>query len=163
MLARIFPKQIDNNYRGHWLAIWLMVPIVLLRLIIGFNSMVFTRMVATGADGIPLDSFGTASAQTVVALFALLGLNGLLLSLLGVVVLIRYRAMIPLFYLLLLLQQLGGRALQLFHTVATSGVSSAQSGSALVLGILAVTVIGFGLSLFGKSYSLARTPAEGAR
>ncbi len=160
MLARIFPKQIDNAYRGHWLAIWLLVPIVLLRLVIGFNSMVLTRMVATGADGIPLDSFGIAGAQAVIALFALLGLNGLLLALLGIVVLIRYRAMIALFYLLLLLQQLGSRALGLLHPIAKSG---AQTGSALVLGILAVTVIGFVLSLLGKSNSSATTPAEGAR
>src|SRR5665213_1845750 len=102
MLTRIFPKQIDNAYRGHWLAIWLMVPIVLLRLVIGFNSMVFARMVATSADGIPLDSFGTAGAE---ALIALLGLYLLLFALLGVVVLIRYRAMIPFMYLLLLIQQ----------------------------------------------------------
>ncbi len=161
MLTRIFPKQIDNAYRGHWLAIWLMVPIVLLRLVIGFNSMVFARMVATSADGIPLDSFGTAGAEAVIALFALLGLYLLLFALLGVVVLIRYRAMIPFMYLLLLIQQLGSKVLGLLHPIARSGVSSAQTGSALVLGILAATIIGFVLSLLSKSNSSAT--AEGAR
>jgi len=29
MLSRIFPAQIDNNYRGYRLAIWLLVPIAL--------------------------------------------------------------------------------------------------------------------------------------
>jgi hypothetical protein len=37
VLGRIFPKQLDNNYRGHALAIWLLVPVVLMKLIIGVN------------------------------------------------------------------------------------------------------------------------------
>jgi len=151
MLSRIFPKQIDNAYRGHWLAIWLLVPVVLLRLVIGFNSMAFTRMVATTADGIPLDSFGAAGAEAAVSLFALLGLYLLLFALLGAVVLIRYRAMIPFMYLLMLIQQLGSRVLGLLHPIARSGVSSAQTGSALVLAILAATVVGFVLSLLNSS------------
>lgn len=153
MLGRIFPKQFDNFYRGHWLAIWLLVPIVLLRLVIGANSILNTRLVATTADGIPLDSFGAAGAEAVIALFALLGLYFVLLALLGILVLIRYRAMIPLMYLLLLAQQLGGRVLGLLHPIARSGASSAQLGSALILGILAATVLGFVLSLLGNSRS----------
>ena len=47
MLSRIFPAQIDNNYGGHRLTIWLLVPIILLRALIGFNSIFFTRTVAT--------------------------------------------------------------------------------------------------------------------
>jgi len=50
MLSRIFPAQIDNNYRGYRLAIWLLVPIVLLRGLIGFNSIFFSRTVATSAE-----------------------------------------------------------------------------------------------------------------
>jgi hypothetical protein len=147
MRSRIFPKQFDNNYRGHWFGMWLLVPIVLLRLVIGTNSVLNTRLVATTADGIPLDSFGTAGADAVIALFALLGLYLLLFALLGVVVLIRYRAMIPFMYLLLLIQQLGSRALGMLHPIGRFGASSTQIGSALVLGILAATVIGFILSL----------------
>ena len=50
MLGRLFPKQMDNTYRGHWLGMWLFVPIVLLELVIGTNSIINTRSVATGAD-----------------------------------------------------------------------------------------------------------------
>jgi len=145
MLSRIFPAQIDNNYRGYRLAIWLLVPIVLLRGLIGFNSIFFSRTVATSADGLPLESFTAAGAQTVIALFALLGLSSLLLALLGVVVLVRYRTMIPFLYLFLLIQELGNKAILLENPIARSASSGA--GSAVALTILALTLIGFGLSV----------------
>ncbi len=153
MLARIFPKQIDNNFRGHWLAILLFVPVVLVKLTIGVNSIVYTRYIATSADGIPLDSFSAGGAQTVVALFALLGLFQLLLALQGVVVLIRYRAMIPFTYLLLVIQQFANKAILLVHPIARSGTPGSQIGSAVVLAILAATLIGFALSLYKESAS----------
>jgi hypothetical protein len=156
MLNRILPERLDNHYRGHWLAIWLLVPIVVVKLVIGANSMLNTRFVATSADGIPLDRFNAGGAEAVVALFALLGLFQLLLGLQGVVVLVRYRAMIPLMFLLLLIQQVGRRALALAYPMAESGVSSARFGSALVLAILAMTLIGLALSMVGKSDSAPR-------
>ena len=151
MFEKIFPRQIDNTYRGARFALWLLAPIVLLKLMIGANSILNTRSVAITADGIPLGSYDAAGAQAVVSLFALLGLFHLLLGLQGAVVLVRYRALIPLMYLLLLIQQLCSRALLLAHPIAESGASSARFGSAIVLALLAMTVIGFVLSLLGPS------------
>src|SRR5690349_8347545 len=122
MLDRIFPKQFDNIFRGHWLGLWLLAPVLLARLAIGVNSTLNTRTVAESADGIPLDTFSAAAANTVVSLFALSGFSFILLSLLGILVMLRYRAMIPLMYLLLLIQQLGNRGLLLLHPIARSGV-----------------------------------------
>jgi hypothetical protein len=151
MFDRLFPKQLDNRFAGFRLAIWLLVPIVLLRAVIGFNSVMFTRSIAMSADAIPLDRFGADAAQTVVSLFALLGLYTLLFALLGAIVLIRYRAMVPFMYLVLLVQQLGSRALLLANPVVRSGSTSV--GSAVVFATLAMTVVGFILSLARRSNS----------
>lgn len=35
MLTRLFPEQIDNHHRGHVLAIWLLVPLALVKFLIG--------------------------------------------------------------------------------------------------------------------------------
>jgi len=155
MLNRIFPERLDNHYRGHRLAIWLLIPIVLVKLMIGANSILNTRLVATSADGIPLGSFDAAGAEAVVSLFALLGLFHLLLGLQGALVLIRYRAAIPLFFLLMLAQQVASRALALAHPIASSGASSAGFGSAIVLTLLAMTLVGLVLSLLGRGYRAA--------
>src|SRR5206468_3350683 len=121
MLQRLFPAQLDNTYRGSRIAIWLLVPIVLAKLAIGGNVMIQTRMVATNADGIPLDSYNAAGAQAVLAFFALWGLGQAILALLGVLALIRYRSMIPLIYLVLLIEQLGRKALFLAKPIAHAG------------------------------------------
>jgi hypothetical protein len=152
MLSRIFPKQIDNNYRGHWLAIGLFTLFVLLKLVMSTNSVVMTRSVATGADGLPLDNFTGGGAEAVISLFALLGLSQLVLALLGVVVLIRYRAMLPLMYLLMLIVQIGSRVLLMVNPIVRSGgmtigSSGLSIGFAINLGLLAILLIGFVLSL----------------
>lgn len=147
MLARIFPKQFDNNFRGHFLAFWLFGAAMLMELAMATNSLVNTRTVASLADGIPLDRYANGGADAVVALFALAGLFRLLLALQGLLVLVRYRAMIPLMFLLLLILHLGSKALLLLHPIARSGVGSAQLGSAFVYAIIAILFIGFALSL----------------
>src|SRR5262249_30188981 len=38
MLNRIFPRQFDNNYWGHKLALWLFVPIVFMKVGISLSS-----------------------------------------------------------------------------------------------------------------------------
>jgi len=148
VLNRIFPRQFDNAYSGWRIAIWLFVPIVLVDLVIGANSMISTRMVAMSADGIPLDRFGNGGAEAVIALFALLGLSRLVIALVCVVALIRYRSMVPLMYLTLLLLHLGNRALNTLHPIATT----AAPGALVVNVLLALLVTGFVLSLLpGKS------------
>jgi hypothetical protein len=146
MIGRIFPKQFDNaSWRGHWLAIWFLVPLLLVKAVQGVNSIVLTRMVATNTDGIPIDRYGAAGAQTVLALFALLGLYGLLLPLLSAVALIRYRAMIPLVYLMFLFVQLGSRILLLVQPIERA--SAMPIGLPINLAILAFTLVGFAFSL----------------
>jgi hypothetical protein len=150
MLRRIFPNQFDNGYRGHWLAIWILVPVVLLEFIIGVNSIINTRSVAMGADGIPLDRFDAEAATTVISLFALLGLNRVLFALLGMMVLIRYRAMIPFTYLLLLILQVGTKALLMLHPAVRSIGHNTATGTAVILTLIAMLLAGFVLSLLGR-------------
>jgi hypothetical protein len=148
MLGRLFPKQFDNAYRGHWLALVLFGLMVLLDVMIGTNSILNTRSVAMGADGIPLDTFSSRAAQEVISEFALLGLWRLFFALLGLVALIRYRAMVPFLFLMLLVQQLAGRVVHALHP--TEG-GATQAGSIVIWGMLGVIVAGFALSLIGKS------------
>jgi hypothetical protein len=150
MFGRIFPKQIDNNYRGHWLAILIFALLVILRAVMGFNSITLTHMVATGADGIPLDSYGPACAAVVVLFFKNIGLFFLLLSLLGAVALVRYRAMVPLMYLVLIIQLAGSRVL--LHLYPIVRTSEMPLGFSVTLTMLAVALIGVVLSLVGKGY-----------
>jgi hypothetical protein len=150
MLERIFPKQIDNTFRGHWLSLWLFGAYGLIKMIQGGESFLNARSTAIGADGIPLDSYGSAAADMVVHLFALLGLNLFVLPLLGIVALIRYRAMVPLLYAMMLLLALVSRVFNILNPIDKAG-GSLPIGFYVNLGLLAVLGIGFILSLANRT------------
>ncbi len=116
MKSPLFPKTIDNTYRGSWIAIWLMAPILLMKALIGVNSSglnpwVSTEFVMMKADGIPLETFSAEAQELSVFLFASWGLGLLLLCLFVATVLIRYRAMLPLAILFLTIEQVGRKIL----------------------------------------------------
>lgn len=148
MLTRVFPQQIDNDYRGRVLAVWLLVPLVLLKLLQGANvAWGNSRQVLETADQVPVGTFPAEAASHLVFLFASWGLGIFVLGLLGTIVLVRYRAMIPLTYLLLLIEQLGRKALSAIH-LDRPLVSFAASPANLVnWAFLLVIVVGFLLSL----------------
>ena len=106
MFERLLPRQIDNTYHGHKVALWLFALLVLMKSVIGINSIFDGRDVAISADGIPLETFTPAGAQAVVSAFAAWGLAQLVICLLCLLVLARYRAMLPFMFALLLLEQL---------------------------------------------------------
>ena len=149
VLNRVFPKQIDNVFRGHRLALGLFGLFVALRLVMGANSALNARSVASGADGIPIDGFGSAG-DIMVRLFALQGFSGFVLALLAVLVLIRYRAMVPLMFLAFLVELLGRRGLALLHPIAPPE-SGTPVGVYINLGLLLILVLGLALSLVGRS------------
>ncbi len=95
MVERIFPKQIGDEYRGHRLALWLLGALLALKMVMSVNSIFNTAYVAVGADGFRLGSYGADGARAVLMLFALTALGQLALTILGVIVLMRYRGLVP--------------------------------------------------------------------
>jgi hypothetical protein len=144
VLDRIIPERIDNRYRGHRLAIWLLLPIVLVRTGTALSAIFDGRNMARSADGIPIDRFGGGGAEVVVALVALLGLSQLMFNALGVLALIRYRAMIPLIFVLLVVEQLMRRLILLANPITRTGTPLSFYVNWM---LLAVMLAGLALSL----------------
>ena len=153
MLTRLFPKQIDNAYRGHKVAIWLLAIVVLLKAIQGVQSIFNTRSVMENADGLSLANIDSTGAALLLSLFALLGLYFLIVPLLSALILIRYRAMIPLMYLTLLLLYGGSRLVQWLHPVLRA--EAYPIGFYVNLVILVLMLLGFVLSLLNRTASRA--------
>ena len=129
MLEKIFPKNITNEYRGHPVAKWVFVLITLMTII---RSLIHVLAPDGGAQSIatiPLDSYSSGGAATVILVFALWGLSQLLLGLIYMVVLWRYQALIPFMYLLLIIEY--GARIILFHLkpIATTGAAPGGVGS----------------------------------
>lgn len=148
MSSQLLPPQADNTYHGHKLALWIFAVVVLLRVVISVNSIFNGHSVASSADGIPLDTFTPAGARTVVSLFALLGLSSLMICLLCILVLARYRALVPLMFVLLLMEHLSKRlTLQVMPIVRTG----TPPGFFMNLVLLTLLVVGLALSLRSHS------------
>jgi len=144
MLHRLLPPRIDNTYRGHRLALWLFAALVLMKGGIGLGTIFNGRAAAISADGIPLDTFTPAGAQAFVALFAAWGLAQLMLNLIGLLVLIRYRAMVPFMFALLLLEHLSRK---LILRILPIPRSETPPGFYINLALVAVMIVGLVLSL----------------
>ncbi len=149
MLNRIFPERIDNHYRGYKLALWLFVPITIMKVAISLVHIFYADGGAQSISTIPLDTYTPGAAQNVIALFSRMGLDQLLLGLLFVVVLIRYRAMIPLMYVLMIVNYIALEGIVYMKPLVLAGTSGAST-PALVL--TALTISGLVLSLLGKGY-----------
>ncbi len=144
MLSQILPRQIDNSYRGYKPALWILGLLLLLRTIISINSIFNGYSVASTADGIPLDSFTPAGAQTVVSLFALSAYSRLVMTLFGVLALVRYRSMVPLIFLVLLLDHLGRMVVLRALPITQIGDPPA---SFITLSLLALVIVGLAMSV----------------
>jgi hypothetical protein len=144
LLDQMLPRTIDNTYEGRKAALWLLALVVLMKAVMSLNSIFNGRYVASRADGIPLDKFTPEGAQAVVSLFAIWGLAHLTICALCVIVLIRYRAMVPLMLALLLLEHLVRRVILWIMPIVRTGT---PPGLAVNLVLLALMVAGLTLSL----------------
>ena len=149
MLSRILPARVDNRFRGNVLALWLFVPIALMKIGISLLHIFSADGGAQSVSRMPLDTYPTGAAQNVVALMSRLGLEQLLLGLIAVVVLLRYRALIPLMYVVIVAHYVGQQAIAEMKPLAVAGVSGASTPAIV---IAAAGFAGLVLSLVGKGY-----------
>lgn len=153
MLGLLFPRLIDNRFRGQWLGYWLMVPVLFLKLGVAAAS-ILTPGQANKADAIDSSSYSAAALRDAMTSTALLGLLHLCIGLFCVIAMVRYRAMMPLIYLWLLAEFLGRRViLELYPIERTPGPSS---GSILNLVLLGMMGLGFALSVWPRRDGLAQ-------
>ncbi len=158
MLTPLLPRQIDDDFRGQVVAIWLLVPVVLAKFLQGANVAGLlgtgkSRQVLESADRVPVSSFPADAASQLVFSFSAWGLGIFVLGLLGIIVLLRYRAMIPLMYVLLLIEQLGRKALSTVHLGRPFLSMDPSPANIINWTFLSLIVVGLLLSLVGRRRS----------
>ena len=144
MFGRLFPRQLDNAYRGHWLALVILALLLLLRLAQTGWGLVDPVLVIRGPDGILFDTFNAPAQTAFTYVFRLLCFLNILVCLIGVLALVRYRAMVPLIYLVFLFLLAGQKVMG--HLFPVPRAPEAFGGM-MILGMLTVTFLGLVLSL----------------
>jgi len=140
MFARLFPLVADNRYSGRRLGLWLfgLMPV---KVLMGLNVIVNTSKVAESADGVPVGSFDPAGARAFLFMFAAWGLCQVILGLAALVVLVRYRSLVALAFLALLLEQAGRMLLRLAWPIERVGTPAGFYINAAPLGIMALGLV----------------------
>jgi hypothetical protein len=147
MLDALLPRSVDNTYRGHKAALWLFGLVVALRTLQSLAVIFNGYSTAINADGLPLDTYPAAAAQTVVALFALSSLWRLTFCSVCVLVLVRYRSAVPLMFLVFTLNFLAAQLLSQFVPLVRTGT---PPGPYVNFAQFVLTVVGLALSLRGR-------------
>lgn len=147
ILSRLFPARIDNAYQGSKIALWILGLLIAVRTMQSVMILVNGYSIAQSADGIPLETYPAAAAQTIVALFTLSAVNRLVISLICVVVLVRYRRAVPLMFLLLLVTYFAGQLVGRVVPIVRVGQPPAVVMNLTLLGL---TIIGLVLSLWKR-------------
>ena len=148
-LPRVLPERADNRFRGHVLALWLFVPLTLFKIALGTAHILRADGGAQSVSTMPLDTYPAGAAQNVIALMARMGTEQVLLGLLFLIVLLRYRALIPLMYLIAVVHYALAEAVASMKPLALAGASGAATMH-LIVG--AASIVGLLLSLFGRGY-----------
>ena len=156
MLSRILPATADNRYRGHALALWLFVPIVLMRVAISCVHVFYADGGMQSVSTMPLDAYAPGAAQNIVGLAARMGVEQLLACALFLVALLRYRSLLPLMYLMIVAQYAVEDVVVRMKPLALSGASGAR-GPALVL--MLASIAGLLLASTGRRYREGAQPA----
>lgn len=100
---RIFPKTVNNNYKGSNLALWIFI---LLAIVSTVRSMIHFLATDGGAGSIAgLDI--SKGAENIIFTFSLWGLSQLIYAFIQLLIAFRYRILIPLFYLILFFETIG--------------------------------------------------------
>lgn len=142
MLDVLFPRTASNDYRGHPIALWVFVAITL---VTWARSLIHILRFDGGAESIatiPLEQYSPEAAAAVVMTFALWGLSQLLLGGVYATVLWRYRNLLPLMYLLLVIEYIGRFAIGAWKPVETLAVPPGATAN-LVFPILGAVMLFF--------------------
>jgi hypothetical protein len=147
VFSKLLPQCVDNTYRGHQLALWVFAVIVAVKILQCVLVMFNGGYVLRGADGIPLDTYTPAGAQAVVSVWALASLNRLVICLLCVLVLVRYRRLITLMFAVLAVQYLASEVILRVIPIVRTGT---PPGPRVNFILFVLTIVGLSLSVLEK-------------
>lgn len=145
VLGRFLPRELDNDYRGSRIALWLFGALVLLKMAVALGCIFNGRQAASSADGIPIDTFGPQGARAVVSMFAVWGLAQVIIGLVCIAALVRYRSFVPFLFALLLVEHAGRKLI--FYLLPIAKSAGTPPGFFINAAMFAVELIGLALSL----------------
>lgn len=137
----LLPQSLNNDYRGPLVVVVIFAVLTALTLARSLIHIVAPDGGAQSIATIPLDGFTANGAAAVVHVFSLWGLSQLIIALVYVLSLIRYRSLIPLLYLLAALEYAVRLALTIVKPVQLEGRAPGGVGNYVLVPLLVVLFV----------------------
>ena len=120
---KVLPKEINNNYEGQKIALYLFYFFTLMTVVRSLIHMFASDGGAQTIATIPLDTFTNEGASTVILIFSLWGLSQLIMGIFYVIVSWKYKSLIPLMYLFIFVEYLMRLILGVLKPIETRGTA----------------------------------------
>ena len=141
----LFPETITNEYSGRNLALYVFYLLTAMTL---WRSVVHIAVPDGGAQSIatiPLDTYTAGGSAAVISIFAVWGLSQLLIGLIYLISIVRYRSLIPLLYFLTAIEYAGRFVIFQLKPIETAGTAPGGVGNIpltiLALGMLLLSIM----------------------
>ena len=119
----ILPKEINDDYKGRKIALYIFYLFTIVTVVRSLIHMFAPDGGAQSIATIPLDTYTTEAASTVILVFSLWGLSQLLMGIFYVIVNWRYKSLIPLMYLFIFVEYVMRLLLGILKPIETTGTA----------------------------------------
>jgi len=128
--SKIFPEKAENDYKGYKFAEITFLIIIFVSI---FRSLIHFLAPDGGAESIAGIDLSVEGGDIIIAIFALWGSSQLLMVIVYLIVYFRYKNLIPLMYVLIIIEYTMRIAVDMMKTIETTSVAPGAVGNYIVI------------------------------
>lgn len=133
----VFPKTINNNYKGLKIALYVFYILTLVTLWRSQHHLFAADGGAQSIASIPLDTFTSNGEMAVIGIFSLWGLSQLIIGFIYLVTALRYKSLIPFMYLLMFFEY----CVRLFYIGPFKPIPTIETAPGAIANIIFVVIL----------------------
>ncbi|MGY5876541.1 MAG: hypothetical protein RTU30_12405 [Candidatus Thorarchaeota archaeon] len=130
MLEKILPEQINNDFTGYKFTAYAFLVITILTVA---RSLAHMFLPDGGAESIATIDLNVEGAGIIIGIFAQWGLSQLLMAGLYIVVYVRYKSLIPLMYIIIIVEYVGRIGMGLLKPIETMGRAPGATWNLIII------------------------------
>ena len=153
---KLLPSPVDNQFRGIKLSQYAFLLITAMTIVRSLIHVIAADGGAMSIATIPLDTYPAEAATTVVLMFSFWGLSQLLMGFVYLGVYLKYKSLIPVMYVLLIVEYAMRIVIGQMKPIVTTGTAPGSIGNWIMVPVCAVLLV---LSLIQSKRDLSETPA----
>ena len=138
---KLLPKIVDNSFRGIKISQYAFLLITVATIVRSVIHVVAQDGGAQSIATIPLNAYPADAAAAVVLMFSFWGLSQLLMGIVYLTVYCKYKSLIPMMYVLLIVEYAGRLLLGQLKPIVTVGTAPGSVGNWVMVPVCAVLLV----------------------